>query len=69
MSENFFFEKRKIFLFFYNIYLCILNKKKFKIFLFVFYFSFILCLMKLKAKIQIGNTPLYEVNLTVIINY
>jgi hypothetical protein len=47
------------------MYLNILNKKKFNFFLFEIYFSLIMCLMKLKVYIQIGSTPLYDVNLTI----
>jgi hypothetical protein len=64
MAEDFSFEKAKFL--YLKLYLNILNKKRFKIFLFVIYFSFILCLMKLNAKIQIGSTTLYDVNLTKI---
>jgi hypothetical protein len=50
MAEYFSFENAKFLYSFKNIYLNILNKKKFKIFLFVIYFSLILCFMKLKVK-------------------
>jgi uncharacterized membrane protein len=65
-AVDFSFENSKFLYSFKKYIFNVLNQKKFKIFLFLIYFSLILFLMKLKAKIQIGNTPLYDANLTVI---